>query len=139
MKPGFELVEHPADIGVRSWGHSREEVFAFAASGMFSLICDPMSVDRDETIEVTVTAEQPDLLLVAWLNELLYRFETGRMVFTEFEVEELDDRHVRARVHGEPLDQDRHIICGGVKAATLHDLALTQGPEGWEAFVLLDV
>jgi SHS2 domain-containing protein len=31
------------------------------------------------------------------------------------------------------------VICGGVKAATLHQLSLTEGPSGWEGFVILDV
>ncbi len=137
MKPGYELVEHAADIGVRAWGHTREEVFAHAASAMFSLICDPMTVEREETMEVDVTAGRADLLLVAWLNELLERFGTTRVLFTEFEITDLDDTRLRARVHGEPLDASRHVICGGVMAATPDELALSRGPDGWEAFVLL--
>ena len=33
----------------------------------------------------------------------------------------------------------RHIICGGVKAATLHELSLEHHDDGWRGFVLLDV
>ena len=37
------------------------------------------------------------------------------------------------------MDEHRHVICGGVKAATLHQLSLVQKDGGWEGFVILDV
>ena len=37
------------------------------------------------------------------------------------------------------FDTGRHIVCGGVKAATLHELSLEHRDDGWEGFVLLDV
>lgn len=137
MSVGYELVDHTADIGVRLWGPTPEEVFEQAALAMFSLVCDPLYVDELETVEVKLEAEAMDLLLAAWLNELLYIFETRKLVLTQFDIEELGERTLRARVSGEPLD--RHVLCGGVKAATLHELSLRRCEHGWEGFVLLDV
>ena len=139
MTAGYELVDHTADIGVHAWGHTREEVFELAAEGMFSLICDPMTIGTTQTVDVEVDATQPDLLLAAWLNELLFRFEATRIIFETFEVTELSDTRLKARVGGEPLDPSRHAVCGGVKAATLHNLSLQPSPGGWDGFVLLDV
>ncbi len=139
MNSGFELVDHTADVAVRAWGATAEDVFAQAAGAMFSLICDPLTVDVTESVDVRVEAEQRDLLLAAWLNELIYLFEARRVLFTEFEILELDDTHLMARVSGEALDPARHVLCGGVKAATLHQLSLQQDAAGWHAFVILDV
>ena len=139
MNAGYELVDHTADIGVRARGHTREEVYELAAEAMFSLICDPMTIAQTETVLVEVEAAQPDLLLAAWLNELLYRFEATRILFESFEVTALSDTRLQARVGGEPLDPARHAVCGGVKAATLHQLSLEPCEGGWEGFVLLDV
>jgi SHS2 domain-containing protein len=139
MRQGYELVDHTADVGVRAWASSREGVFEEAAKAAFSLICDPLTIDQTETHELRLEAEDRELLLVAWLNELIYVFEAKRMLFVDFELVELDDTHLVARVTGEQLDPSRHAICGGVKAATLHELSLTEGPSGWEAFVILDV
>ena len=75
MSVGYELVDHTADIGVRLWGPTAEEVFEQAALALFSLVCDPLHVDQRETVEVSLEAEAMDLLLAAWLNELLYVFE----------------------------------------------------------------
>jgi SHS2 domain-containing protein len=139
MRQGYELVDHTADVGVRAWAPSREGVFEEAAKAAFSLICDPLTIDQTETHELRLDAEDRELLLVAWLNELIYVSEAKRMLFVDFELVELDDTHLVARVTGEQLDPSRHAICGGVKAATLHELSLTEGPSGWEAFVILDV
>jgi len=139
MSAGFELVDHTADIGVRVWGPTAEEVFEQAALATFSLVCDPLDVGELETVEVELEAEAMDLLLAAWLNELLYVFEARKLVLSRFDLLELGERSLRARVSGEPFDAHRHIICGGVKAATLHELSLKRRPGGWEGFVLLDV
>jgi SHS2 domain-containing protein len=138
MSVGYELVDHTADIGVRAWGPTAEEVFEQAALATFSLVCDPLHVDELEGVDVELEAEAQDLLLAAWLNELLYIFEARKLVLSQFDILELGERSLRARVYGEPLAR-RHVLCGGVKAATLHELSLKRRDDGWEGFVLLDV
>ena len=139
MSTGYELVDHADDIGVRAWGATPEQVFEEAARALFSLVCDPLEGDERETVEIELEAERMDLLLPAWLNELLAVFEARKLVLTQFDVHELSEHSLRARVIGEPLDLRRHVLCGGVKAATLQELSLEQREGGWEGFVLLDV
>jgi protein archease len=139
MSVGYELVDHTADIGVRLWAPTAEEVFEQAALALFSLVCDPLQIDDVQSVDVELEAESQDLLLAAWLNELLYIFEARGLVLTQFDILELGERTLRARVTGEPMDPDRHIVCGGVKAATLHELCLERRDDHWEGFVLLDV
>jgi len=76
MEQGFEILEHTADIGIVARGKNLAEVFAQAAKGMFSLITDLNTVE--ERVERRVKVEAPDIesLLVAWLNELVYLFDT---------------------------------------------------------------
>ena len=51
MSVGFELVDHTADIGVRVWGPTAEEVFEQAALAMFSLVCDPLDIGELAAVE----------------------------------------------------------------------------------------
>lgn len=139
MRQGYELVDHTADVGLRLWAPTPEGVFEEAGKAVFSLICDPLTIKQVETVDVRVEAGDRELLLAAWINELIYEFETTRALFTDFRLVELDDTHLVARVAGERLDPARHAVCGGVKAATLHELVLRKGPHGWEGFVILDV
>ncbi len=138
---GFEITEHTADLGLHVWAGSQSELFEQAALALSSLICDPATVAPRETFTVVAEAPAgaPDALLVAWLNELLYRVETDRIVFRRFTVEGLTRRYVSARVQGEPLDSGRHQPRFAVKAATYHDLSVDQHEGRWEANVLLDV
>jgi SHS2 domain-containing protein len=140
MKAGFALFEHTADVGVRAWGGSEETVFEEAAKGMFSLVCDPQTVGHEEHLAVSVEGPSSDheLLLAAWLNELLYLFEARRILLSEFKVVELGESSLRAEVAGEVMGP-HHAVCGGVKAATYHHLKLARSGGGWEAEVILDV
>jgi homoserine kinase len=138
---GFEITEHTADVGLRAWGPSEAELFTQAALGMLSLLCDPAAVHPRETYSVVAEAPagSPDALLVAWLNELLYRIETDGIVFADIAIDGLTHRYLSARLRGEPLDPVRHPVRLSVKAATYHDLAVRHAEGGWEATVVLDV
>ena len=139
MIAGWELVDHAADIGVRAWGVTQSDVFEQAAFALFSLVCDPREVDERESLEISLTADSPEQLLPAWLNELLTTFEVRGLVLRQFEVLEVNEHSLRARVSGEPMDGSRHILCGGVKAATRQDVRLEPREGGWQGFVVLQM
>lgn len=66
-------------------------------------------------------------------------FEVRGLVLRQFEVLEVNERSLRARVTGGPMDGSRHILCGGVKAATQQDLRLEPREGGWQGFVVLEM
>jgi len=148
---GWELVDHTADVMVRAFGLSREEVFEQAALATCSLIYDATAVRAAERYAVELSAPDVELLLAAWLNELLFLIEARRLVFARFEVEHVDaargpaawptapEVRLRATAVGEAFDGRRHAVRSVVKAATLHGLGLREAPGGWEGRVLLDV
>jgi SHS2 domain-containing protein len=156
MSAGFELVDHTADVAVRAWGASAEEVFEQAAAGMASLLYDSATVAAREPHTLSLEAPDGELLLAAWLNELLFLIEARGVVFARFEVESLTGGafgtkadtigaaavsavRLQATAVGEAFDGRRHSIRSVVKAATLHGLRLEQNAGGWEGLVLLDV
>jgi SHS2 domain-containing protein len=136
---GFELIEHTADVGLRAFGPNREAVFEQAALATVSLICDPATVKSRDDIPVVLTAERDDLLLAAWLNELIFLFETRHLVYRSFQVDEAGGGRLWARARGERHNPRRHDVRAQVKAATYHGLDLRRTDDGWEATVILDV
>ena len=139
MKP-YEVVEHTAEIGIRATGRTLEELFAHMAQGMFSLIVPPEEVKRELTLPVRVAAGDRDRLLVSWLRELLFLFDTKRVIGGSFEVCFTTPTRIEATVSGEKLDLSRHHVDKEVKAVTYCDFSLTQGPEGmWTAQVIFDI
>ena len=135
----FRILEHPADIGFEAFGSTREEVFANAARALFHLIVDLDSVEPRRAVEVQLEGSDPAGLLVNWLSELLYLNDAEGWLFSEFEVERLDDRSLAAQVRGEKFDRTRHRAKLQVKAITYHQLKLERTAEGWQARVYVDI
>ena len=135
---GYELIDHTAAVGIRAWGESLADVFAQAALGMFSFISDLESVQERESREVVVEGADREVLLVAWLNELVYLFGVEGLLFRRFDVLEMEDTRIRARCHGERLDQARHSVTAEVKSATYHMLEVKRN-DLWHARVILDI
>lgn len=139
MEP-YEIVDHTAEIGIKAYGRTREELFAHMAQGMFSLIVPPEEVQAKIGREVTAHAEGWERLLISWLRELLYLFDTERFLGRSFTIQKLESTEVQAAVSGEILDFNRHHVDKEVKAATYCDLKLVQGPDGiWAAQVIFDI
>ena len=134
----FEILEHTADTGIIAYGKDLKQAFANAARGLFSLITELESVNEVLEWDIEASAADRDSLLVTWLNELIYIFDTENILFKRFDITRLSQRHLVARAHGEKVDRARHELKTGVKAATYHMLAVEQ-KDGWRLQVLFDI
>ncbi|HLA46932.1 MAG TPA: archease [Thermoplasmata archaeon] len=117
----FEEINHTADVAIRAYGATPEELFANAAAGMFSLVVDLETVKPVGEVEVRVAADDLPGLLVNWLSELVFLHETQRLLFSAFEVR-LDGTALRGRARGEAIDKKRHDLKLALKAVTYHHL-----------------
>lgn len=137
----FEIFEHTADVGFRAWGATVEECFLNAGRAFVSIASDPGPVEPRDSLWMEAEGEDYADLLVNWLNEALYRFDTGRFAFHDFvEAETLTQQRLVIHASGEaPRDPARHPWKLIVKAVTYHDLEVTQRNGRWEARVILDV
>lgn len=135
----FEVIEHTADIGIRSFGDTEEEAFENAAAGMFSLVANMDDIRETREFPIEVEAEDSETLLVEWLNELLYIFESNRVLLKRFQVEELGENRLKGKAWGEPLDESRHELGTDIKAVTYHMLKVEKTGTGWEADVIFDI
>jgi SHS2 domain-containing protein len=135
----YETFEHTADIGIRARSETLNGLFENAALGLFSVIMtNPDSVRCVQETAIELSADRRDDLLFDWLAELLYTFETRRMVFGRFEVR-LDESRLSAVAWGEKLDAGRHELDMEVKAITYHGLKVEQQGEDWLAEVIVDL
>lgn len=138
-KGRWELIPHGADIGVRGIGSSKEEAFEQAAVALTAVITDPDSVAAKALVEVTCEAPDDELLLVEWLNALVYEMATRAMLFARFEVH-IDGGKLAGKAWGEPIDIGRHELGVEVKGATCTELKVAQDAEGaWVAQCVVDV
>lgn len=137
-KKSFKIVDHTADIGVTAYGTDLKQAFANAAKGMFSLITDLRKVRKTTSRDISITATDHETLLVAWLNELIYLFDVENILCKRFEITELNDTGLKARVYGEKVDAARHPIKIGIKSTTYHMLQVKQD-DGYEVRVIFDI
>jgi SHS2 domain-containing protein len=135
----YETFEHTADLGLRVTAADLPELFREAARGLFSIIvADPSTIVGREEQRLEIAGANRDELLFDWLNELLYLFESRRVLLAEFDVE-LDASGLRGAVRGEPWDPDRHPLEHEVKAITYHELKVERTADGWLAEVIVDI
>ncbi len=134
----YELIDHTADIGIAAYGDDLEGAFASAAYALFSIIAELDGVGEDVSRDVEVDARDVEGLLVEWLNELIYIFDTENIIFKTFKIDEIGENNLRARCFGERVDLKRHHLKTGVKAATYH-MVEVQKNDGVRVQVLLDV
>jgi tRNA nucleotidyltransferase (CCA-adding enzyme) len=136
---GWEHFAHDADIGVRGFGPSLEAAFEQAALALTAVVADPAAVAARERVEVTCAAPDRGLLLVEWLNALVYEMAVRHMLFGRFAVHVAGDR-LSGEAWGEAVDVDRHRPAVEVKGATLTALDVARRPDGtWIAQCVVDV
>ena len=139
MAASWEHFSHGADVGVRGRGDTLPEAFTGAALALTAAVTDPGNVAPTERVDVRCEAPSADLLLVDWLNALVFEMATRSMLFSRFDVT-CDGRRLEAAAWGERVDVVRHQPAVEVKGATLTALAVLQDAAGrWCAQCVVDV
>jgi len=135
---GWEHFEHEADIGIRGFGESPAEAFEQCAVAMMAIITDLSLINEKEQLEISCEESDPELLLVDWLNAIIYEIATRKMLFGRFEVT-IQDGSLKSRVWGEPIEVTRHHPAVEIKGATYTELSLYQADGRWIAQCVVDV
>ena len=129
----FRWVEHTAELELELDGPTEAAVFEEAFAALKELIDN--SSGPPMTHEVEVEADEPALLLVEWLSELVYLAETEQFVPERIGSLALGAGRLRATIEGHRGEPSQL-----VKAATLHRLEFRPDDTvGWRARVVLDV
>lgn len=134
----WEHFAHDADIGIRGWGSTPAEAFEQAACALTAVVTHAPVVPR---LVVSVSCSSPDLelLLVEWLNAIIYEMAVRRMLFGQFAVQ-IEKGGLKGTLRGEPVDVARHAPAAEPKGATYTALKVAQGADGvWSAACVVDV
>lgn len=137
----FEFIEHTADLGLRVYGTTLEDLFKNYATILFNLLTDhrPKNII---TKKITLQAQTLTELLADWLNELLSLFFADKFLPQEYRLKITDDKGgkiLQAEVLGEHLEWKVIKLKREIKAATYHNLKLEERNQGYLAEVVFDV
>jgi len=134
----FRLLEHTADIGIAAAGEDLAALFQQSAFGLRQVITEA-AVRPQLQKKVAIVAEDVEELLVNWLSELLYLFESELFLPATVRVEKIDDRSLQAKVCGEIIDPEKTELEREIKAITYHQIRVTETYSGWQAQVFVDI
>jgi SHS2 domain-containing protein len=139
---GYRFLNHTADVAFEAEAASRDGLFAEALAAFTDTITPLERVEERETRRFELRSSGLDLLLVDWLTEALYAYETEGLLFRSAEVwihDETGGFRLEAEARGEPQDPERHPTRVLVKAVTYHALEVAETADGWRARVVFDI
>lgn len=140
----YEILEHTADKGLEVYADSLPELFQLAGQGLFALMIDTTSYPATEKVAIRCDALDLEMLVVRWLNELLYQFEVSHRLFCDIgriRVEQRGERwHIEAEAHYRSIHpEDIEWEGAPVKSVTYHGLKLERTETGWFLRFYVDV
>lgn len=137
--PYWEHFEHGADIGIRGIAPSLEQAFEQAAIAMTAVITNPDQISADKAVSIRCQSPDNELLLLDWINELVYEMAVQGLLFKRYQVA-INDGKLAATAFGEMVDRQKHQPAVEIKGATFTELHVYQKPEGsWVAQCIVDV
>ena len=133
----FEILEHKADLKIRVFGKTKEELFQNALFGMTESM-KPEIKKPEEKTKRRIKIKSLDLpsLLVDFLSEILYLTQVNKEIYREIKFKKFTDTELQGEVIGQKVER----FGQDIKAVTYYDLNVYQKKDKtWEATILFDI
>ena len=134
----YKVIDHPSDTGIEAFGKDKKELFENAAYGMMDLMFEIKGrspVFDFAPPKITLSADNVEALLVAWLSEIIYITDTHKVCLYLFEIKELSDNQLEAMVAGGRIIK----VKTGIKAVTFSQMKIEQTKGVWHTRIIFDV
>jgi SHS2 domain-containing protein len=136
LRTKYEILEHRADLEIRAFGRTKEELFLNIMIGMEESMRPTLKEEIERTKrEIEIKALDLPSLLVDFLNEVLYLVQTGREIYNKIEFSKFTDTEIKAELSGFKVER----FGEDIKAATHHNLEIKQDKNNLEVTILFDI
>jgi len=139
----YEYLEHTADAYIAAYGKNLVEAFENAAIAMFNVMTEIEKVKPEVEYHLKVQAEDKHALLYSWLEDLLVKSDTKRMLFCKFKISRIektpDGYKLHASIWGENHTPKKHPQKVGVKAVTYHRMEILEESKRTTLKFILDI
>ena len=148
MAKDFEVIPHTADLKIRVYGNTLQELFTHALIGMFQSmkpIAPECHYEKNERITCPTLAisrpigvNSPDInaLLVDFLSYALYLSDVHNEAYLDATIDSLQNDRIIAHVRGVAITGFQE---SEVKAVTYHDLNIVQKDGVWQTELVFDI
>lgn len=137
----YEFLEHTADLKIRAFGESLDEVFSNMAKGMFVAIIDEDLIIKDETVIQDFEMNAVDLpsLLVDYLNQLITLVDTNNEIYDYFELGIMQVGNENWSLKCRATGYKASGLKMEIKAVTYNELKIEEQNGQWVAEVVFDI
>ena len=118
---GFEEIDHTADLALRVWGEDFYDLLEAAAKGLYHLLNLKAIKDTSHEYFFSIEMDSKEVVLVDFLNELLYLCEEQEMMFSDFSISQ-DGGSVNILAKGKRIAS----LGRNIKAVTFHELEIKE-------------
>jgi SHS2 domain-containing protein len=130
MDETFRFLDHTADAKFQAYGRTLEEAFANAALATISLMWNPAELQPSLSRPVVVQGRDLEQLLVLFLGEIIYLFETRGFLTAAADGLTIDKTdqgfRLQATFRGDNR-RERYAVFGEVKAVTYNEIKIDLG------------
>ena len=135
MTKPFEFLPHTADVRVKVFGGTYQELFKNAMLVMAEMLKNQKSQKLLKE-KISVKSQDINSLLVDFLSEVLYRSQVHRAVFQEVKFLKFKDTELEAEIYGFKVDE----FDEDIKAVTYYELEIKESTAGgFETIIVFDI
>lgn len=140
----IRILDHTADVGFEvTEAPTLEDLFEEAREALLVTMFEEPPEKGEKEHAMRLSAPDRETLLVRWINELVFLIQGEGFVpvGADVRIRQVDGGGyaLEASLIGAPLNLEGYGWQGEIKSATFHGLNVTQGSEGWQVQVILDV
>ena len=132
----FELLEHKADLKIRAFGKTKEELFLNMLLGMTNGLRPEIKNKKSKIKKIKIKSLDLETLLVDFLSEALYLIQVHKEIHNKIKFIKFSDNELEAELFGQKAER----FGEDIKAVTYHNLDVHQEKDGsWQAIILFDI
>lgn len=132
----YQILEHKADLKIRAFGKTKEELFLNTMLGMEENLKLEAQDRRKIERETKISSIDLSALLVDFLSEVLYLNQVNKEIYNDITFKKFTDTEIDGILKGQKVER----FGEDIKAVTYHDLDIHQRKDGvWESTVLYDI
>jgi SHS2 domain-containing protein len=135
---GWTLLDHTADIRLEVRGRTMAELFENAALGLVDILFSAAAISPKTEAAISLQEDTSEELLVSWLREILFQYQTAGLVLASAEILEASERKLTAKVlYGVPPEDCQPEV--EIKGITYHGLTVQAHDWGHSARIIFDI
>ncbi len=133
----YEILEYKADLKIRAFGKTKEELFLNMLSGMSENMKPELQKPGEKTKrKIKLSSFDFQALLVDFLSEILYLSQVNKEVFFEAKFKKFSENEIDGEIFGQKAKR----FGEDIKAVTYHNLEIKKTKnKTCEATVLFDI